>query len=193
MGQPKAWLRLDGRTLLQRIVDAAVAGGAHAVVVVAGAEDDLDGEPTLVTRIDIATRVTSSEDVRMSVALGTPEGSLIDSIRAGYELVGEGSDVLLWPVDAPFADATLIAALAEALGARRDAIALPCVGETRCHPVLLGEKVAAELMTPAADEGAHSVIRRDAARIIAVAASDPRLGAALNTPADAEALGISLT
>ena len=190
MGSAKAWLEIDGESLLQRIARTAVEAGAHAVVVVAGAEDEVEGEPTLVTRIDVATRVTLPGEARLSVAVAAPDGQLIDSIRAGYDLVGEGSDLLLWPVDAPFADAATVERLADALGSRRDAVAVPMVGDSRGHPVLFGEKVAAELATPEADPGAHAVVRKDPSRVITVPCDDRRLTAALNTPADAAALGL---
>ncbi len=188
MGSAKAWLLYQGKPLLARIVEAAIDGGAVAVVVVSGTEDQED--PQLTSRIEIAVRISTPEHVRLSVALGKPQGDLIDSIRAGYQLVGEELNVLLWPVDAPFASSTLVRSLAKALGSDRSKIAVPMVDTNRCHPILLGAAVAAELVTDVADGGANKVVHRDGSRILSVPADDPRLYHSLNTPADAAALGV---
>lgn len=189
MGFPKGWLQLGASSLLQHITDTAVAAEALGVVVVAGIEDPED-DPSLVARIDVAMEVRAPAGVRLSVALGAPDAHPIDSIRAGLELVPPGSDVLLWPVDQPFASAALVRDLVGALGTARDRIALPKVGEARVHPVLFGAQVAAELLGPDADEGAHGVVRKDPERLILVNAQDERLRHPLNTPHDAKAMGI---
>lgn len=191
MGQAKAWLQLSGETLLQRLVRLSAEAGAMAVVVVAAGHDEDD--PQLLSRMDVAMRVEAPGDTRLSVALGAPDAELIDSIRAGLELIPEGADVLLWPVDAPFADAALLSQLLAALGGDAERIAVPVVEGKRGHPVLLGSKVAAELTTEVANEGAHHVVRRDDARVVEVPATDPRLVRDLNTPADARDLGVTLS
>jgi molybdenum cofactor cytidylyltransferase len=191
MGRPKAWLTHRGTSLLQRIVNEAAAAEPLAIVVVAGSEDEED--EALVARIDVAMRITTPNDTRLSVAVGEADGDLIASIRAGYQLVQEGSDLLLWPVDVPFGSTALVQALVEALAGAPDRLALPVVSGQRGHPVLFGTKVAAELMTAAANGGAHDIVHRDPNRVLTVSWSDARVVAPLNTPDDARKLGIAVT
>jgi len=194
MGAAKAWLQLAGECLLQRIVTTACSAGASAVVVVAGAEESPGQGPEaadLVTRIDVATRLQIPAGKRLSVAVADPDGALIDSIRAGLGLVPEGADLLLWPVDAPFADTALVRAMADALGAHRERIVVPVVGERRGHPILLGAEAALELDGPHADAGANAVVRRLPERVTLLPAADRRVVAPLNTPEEATALGVA--
>jgi nicotine blue oxidoreductase len=184
MGQPKAWLRVDGEALLARIVRVARAAGVAPIVVVVGAEAD----PALVNRRDLETRLPGSA---LTPVVGRPEGTQIDSIRAGLAAIPKDAAVLLWPVDHPFAGRELVREMMAALD-RPDQIVLPVAGGRRGHPILLGPNATAELLSSLADDGADRVVRRSAERIIEVAAADPRGAAILNTPEDADALGLEL-
>lgn len=184
MGQPKAWLRFGGEALLSRVVRIARSVGISPLVVVVGAEAD----PALVSRRDVEARLP---DGTVTPVVGRPDGTQIDSIRAGLGAIPKDAAVLLWPVDHPFAERNLVMALIEALE-RPDQIILPVAAARRGHPILLGASAAAELFSPLANEGADRVVRRSAARIVEIATTDARLAAALNTPQDAALLGVEL-
>lgn len=188
MGSPKAWLRLAGQTLLERVVTTAQAGGAANVVIVVGSEDDPD--PNLVSRQQIRQRLAAHLGPQLEIVIGCPQAHPIDSIRKGLARVPDGHHVLLWPVDHPFADATLVRQLARA--ATLDSIVVPMAKGRRGHPILVGARVAPELAAPISDAGAHHVVRRDPSRIIAVSASDERVARDLDTSEDARVLGISI-
>jgi CTP:molybdopterin cytidylyltransferase MocA len=184
MGHPKAWLRLDGETLLARIVRTARGAGISPVVVVIGHETD----SMLVNRRDAQTRLPHGA---ATLVVGRPDASQIDSIRAGLTAMPNDAAVLLWPVDHPFAQTDLVSRLVAALE-RPDQVVLPLADGRRGHPILLGPTVVAELGSPAADQGADRIVRRAPERIVTVAAGDPHVAASLNTPDDAAALGIVL-
>lgn len=191
MLRPKAWLRLGGETLLARLVHQAQRGGCDRVVIVAGAEADR----TLVSRVEITERLSAADGALadgLDIVIGHPDGQTIDSIRAGLESIPEDHAVLLWPIDHPFADAALVAQLMAALDGAPDRIALPTADGKRGHPILLSPDVARELLTPAADQGARSVVRRDPARVLTVDAADRRVVASMNTPDEARTLGVEL-
>ncbi|MEE8409452.1 MAG: nucleotidyltransferase family protein [Myxococcota bacterium] len=189
MGQPKAWLRLNGETLLERLVRETRRGGCATVVVVAGADTDR----SLASRVEIGERLTGSAEALadgIAIVIGCPDKQPIDSIRAGLAHIPANHAVLLWPIDHPFADAELVARLVRALGEESNRIAVPTAGGKRGHPILMSPDVAHELLTPAADDGARDVVRRDPGRVVTVDAADPRVLWSLNTPDEARALGI---
>jgi molybdenum cofactor cytidylyltransferase len=91
-------------------------------------------------------------------------------------------------VDQPFADVTLVRRLVAA--ARPGGIVVPEVSGVRGHPVLFGREVWPELLQDGLPEGARTVVRRDASRLVHVSASDARVVMDVDTPEDASALGI---
>jgi molybdenum cofactor cytidylyltransferase len=212
MGSPKAWLRMGARTLLEHVVESALLAGAHEVVVVVGQREPRDprlvdarrvwqvlegrsigGIPGEARRPTVGPESGSRIGARVRVACGVPDGGPIDSIRRGLHHCERGRAVLLWPVDAPFADVSVVAKLVDALktcSARDTRIAVPVFGSRRGHPVLFGAKVACELAGPAADAGARGVVRRCSERVVAVPVSDPRVVDDVDTPRDARRLGL---
>jgi CTP:molybdopterin cytidylyltransferase MocA len=210
MGVAKAWLELDGEPLLHRITRVARTAGADPVVVVTGAEhqrssaagnagpnararghDDkgqssAQHENRLVSRQAVSERLAGE----VETVVGVPNGHPIDSLRAGLARVERGSAVLLWPVDHPFADADLVTALITALGEEVDRVVVPETERGWGHPVLFGPALVAELSSPLANGGAHTVVHRLPHRIARVPAPDPRIAAELNTPEQAASLGI---
>ena len=186
MGQPKAWLRLNGEPLLTRLVRLSVQAGAHRVVVVTGSNTDT----ALVTPALVHNQLPPSLSARVDTAPGHPERSPIDSIRAGLKRVPSSHRLLLWPIDCPFAEAELLTRLINAVGPLDDRIARPAVGTKHGHPIFLGVAAHNQLHSPLADQGAHGVVRRDPARLVDLPTEDHRLVSDLNTPAQAAALRI---
>ena len=193
MGRPKAWLSYQGKTFLQRIVETAQAANLKPIVVVAGS---VEHAPPLVSHEEIKQRISLPDLV---LAVGKPDAHPIDSLRAGLACLPADHAFFLWPVDYPFADEALLEKMRGSLGNRADAVIVPVSGLDSIsssesarwgHPVLLGTALVTELNSPAADEGAHHVVRRDRSRITVVQADDPRICANINTPAAARAAGI---
>lgn len=191
MGTPKAYLHLAGQTLAERLCATCAQGGAHTIVVVAGASDAAD--PTLASVALLAPLVQARLDpaaARLRFTVGCPEGTPLDSLRCGLRLVPQGQNVLLWPIDYPFADSALVRALVLALGERRDQVAIPLAAGRRGHPVLLGAEVALELWSDTLVAGARDVVLRSAERQLLVPVADARVAEDCDTPEQARALGI---
>ena len=93
MGEPKAFLRLDGRTFLERAVNALREGGCQDVVVVTGPEGD-----ALSMRISAAAAELGARTAANPLA-GSEQ---VDSLRAGLRALDDAVDAaIVVPVDVP--------------------------------------------------------------------------------------------
>ncbi len=192
MGVPKALMRLDGEPLVVRVSGEALAGGVARVVLVVGAEAPRPGQAgALATRVAVEPLLGEVLGAHCEITVGAPDASPLDSLRAGLSRVPAGHDVLVWPVDHPFADRAVVARLLAAT--RVGCIVVPGIEGRRGHPVLFSSDVRPELERGELPEGARSIVRRDAARVLVVEADDPRIVMDLDSPEDAVRLGVELS
>lgn len=84
--QPKAFVEVAGRTVLERALAGALAAGASAVAVVV--PEDLVGDARA-----IVERASRHGDARVAVVPGGAERA--DSVRAGLAALGSGCDIVL--------------------------------------------------------------------------------------------------
>lgn len=168
MGADKALLDLGGTTAITRVVATCRAAGADEVLVVrrAGAAALPPG---------LAARV-------VEVAAG---GEMADSLRAANAALPAACEqVLVFPIDHALVEAeTALALLATlARGARDAGIALPLFRGRPGHPIALQRGVFAEIAAPGAV--LRDLVRRDPARVRAVASANPWVHADLDHPED---------
>lgn len=140
-GGPKQLAPLDGRPLLQHVVDAApdpltVVLGAHAAAVRTAV--DLDG-----------TNVVICEDWEEGQAA---------SLRAGVAAVGAVDAAVVLLGDMPFVTPQVIAGALDHLTGRWDAVRTLYAGEPG-HPVVLGRRVLAAVPELRGDVGARDLLR----------------------------------
>jgi molybdenum cofactor cytidylyltransferase len=174
MGEPKAFLRLEGRSFLERTLAALHHGGCAELVVVTGPRED-----------DVARRIAES-----ALALGArvvvnpaPDSEQADSLRLGLRVLPDDAEAaVVAPVDVPEVEAALVLALVEAFRRTGAPIALPSNGGRHGHPVLFARGVWPELLEGPLPEGARTVIRAHAADLVEVPV--PRLAADVDTPED---------
>lgn len=179
LGGCKALLELGGVTALERCLAALRDGGAGRLRVVLGHQ---------------AAEVAAAVDLSACEVLlnPAPERGQTSSLRAG--LLGldplrlPGGGLLLHTVDAPLVRAAEVAALLAAWEDRAPqvAIVVPSVAGRRGHPVVFGAAAVAELQALPDDAPAHSVLRRDASRVLHLPCASPWLLRDLDTPADLE-------
>lgn len=178
-GHPKALLTWHGDTFLGGILRACYAAGIERRVVVLGHQ---------------AARILAAVDLTgvTVVASEALEAGPIGSIRAGIAAVERHpvEGVLVWPVDRPHVLMSSIEALVRRAtrDGDRPAIVVPRHAGRRGHPVIFGRAVFGELRDPAADQGAHAVVRRDPSRVVPVDVEDPAVVQHVNTPDEYEAL-----
>ncbi|HLI57206.1 MAG TPA: nucleotidyltransferase family protein [Actinomycetota bacterium] len=150
LGQPKQLLELEGRPLLQHIVDTAASAGSGLgeVVVVLG---HLAG--------DVASALTLPPSARTVVNPEYATGQA-SSMRTGLVAASPGSDgAVILLGDQPGMPAAHIAAVVAAFEGGAGPIVQASFRGTPSHPVLFARSVWAELMAVTGDKGAREVIK----------------------------------
>ncbi len=166
--------RIDGKPIVRRVVEAALAAKARPVVVVTGyARDSVEA-------------AVADLDVRLTFNPKFASG-LASSLKAG--LAATPSDVagaLVLLGDMPWIEPRLIDALIEAFLARKDALAaIPSRDGRRGNPVLLGRGLFEAAMRLTGDEGARRLIGAlSASELVEVEASDTGVTFDIDTPED---------
>jgi len=176
MGGPKQLLRLDGRTLLRRTVDAVLASEAWPAVVVLGAHRDA-------VRPEVARL-----PVLVADNLAWEEG-LASSIRAGIQILDTFSlslDAgLLVVVDQPAFSPAAIARLADAaLRSGKSIVAARYDGHLG-PPVLFARRHFHELAGLRGPGGARPLLEHYADQLATI--DLPELATDLDTPEDCQA------
>ncbi|MSR46445.1 MAG: nucleotidyltransferase family protein [Planctomycetes bacterium] len=175
MGSPKPLIMIDGEPALVRVLRIARTARLRAQVVLGFFADE----------------VRSAIDLR-GVAIVTnpaPELGQSSSIRCGAAALPPGAAMVLWPVDhARVTEATFVALLA-AFRARGQGIELvaPSYCGRRGHPLLAGSAAVDELRTLPPDAPAHTIVRRDPARVHHVSVADRMVVDDFDTPEDLRA------
>lgn len=174
MGSPKALLELDGRTFLERAIEALREGGCDPVIVVAGAAAQRGSEAISRSALDCGAMVAVNPH---------PASEQIDSIRIAVRAMpDEVSAVVVTPVDAPRTRSSLVARL---IGAARTGapIAVPSFAGRRGHPILFAQPALGELFDDLPD-GARSLIHRHENDLVEVPAETGDILLDIDTPED---------
>src|SRR5688500_16788962 len=138
MGEPKAFLRLDGRSFLERAVRALREGGCEDVVVVAGPREDDVSRQVAETALALGARVAVNPAAGSEQVAGLRVG--LRSMRA------EAEAAVVLPVDVPGVAAENVAALVDELRRTGGEIVVPTHGGRHGHPVLFARAAWGELL-----------------------------------------------
>jgi molybdenum cofactor cytidylyltransferase len=166
--------KLDGKAIVRRVVETAVAAKARPIVVVTG-----------YARNSVQAAV---EDLDVGVAFNPKFASgLASSLGVGLSAMPRdivGALVLLG--DMPWIESRLIDALIDAFLARKGALAaVPLREGRRGNPVLLGQGLFEAAMRLEGDEGARRLIGAlNANDLVEVEASDAGVTFDIDTPED---------
>ena len=166
--------RIDGKPIVRRVVEAALAAKARPVVVVTGyARDSVEA-------------AVADLDIRLAFNPKFPTG-LASSLKAG--LIATPSDVagaLVLLGDMPWIGPRLIDALIDAFLKRKDALAaIPSREGRRGNPVLLGRDLFEAAMRLTGDEGARRLIGAlGASELVEVETPDTGVTFDIDTPDD---------
>jgi molybdenum cofactor cytidylyltransferase len=168
MGGPKALLKLDGETLLQRAIRLATAAGCDPVIAVVG-----DWEPGLPVGPWIVIHNP-----------GAKEG-MASSIRTGIAALPPGADAaLILTVDQPAVDAALLRDLLELAASTHTHTAACAYGQTLGTPAVLPRRLFPELLALKGDRGAKAILLREQAATLPFPAGEFDL----DSPEDLERL-----
>ena len=174
MGEPKALLRVDGETFLERAIDILVEGGCNHVSAVLGPGEGAREAGEIARRKGAAP-----------VENPRPDAEQIDSLRVGLASLPESAEAaIVLPVDHPLAEARTVREIIRGFRASGQPIVRPVYNDRLGHPVLFGRGLWAELSAPDLDEGARDVIHAHAEEILDVAIGDRGVSVDIDTPED---------
>ncbi len=139
----------EGTPAVRRIADAAWAGGAMPIVVVA---HDPEGE--------LAAALATAEVTLLEPAplQGGTVGQLARGIRAAVELVGATSAALVWPAHLVWADAETVTTLIGAHGDDPSSLIRPAYDGEPGWPALLPLSALTRLMEIAPGRMPHEIL-----------------------------------
>lgn len=170
-GRPKALVQFDGKPLVERAVDALVAGGCTPVYVVLGAAVD---------------DVVQHADLADAVVVSNPrwESGMASSLQAGLGALSSDVDaVVVALVDQPLVGAPVIRRLRAAHDGGAQ-LAVAAYQGRRGNPVLLARPRWAAVAEAAHDDvGARAYLGR-AADVVLVDCTDIGDPSDIDTPAD---------
>ncbi len=153
LGRPKQLLDLDGRPLLQHVIDSAAASGAEQVLVVLGhAEPEIRAAIALPRGAVVAVNPDFATGQASSLRVGI--GALSPSVNRAVIVLG----------DQPLVTAQAIRAVAEAPGP----IARATYRGVPSHPAAFDRTVWPELLAVEGDQGAREVLTAHAREVVAV-------------------------
>jgi molybdenum cofactor cytidylyltransferase len=148
MGRPKQLLRIHDRTLIEHVVDLALASSLDEIVVVIGAHADAVRDVLADRDIRIILHESFAEG--QGTSLGAGIRALGDDIDAAVILLGDQPDIATRVID-------------RAVAARREtgaSIVMAEYGLDRGHPVLFGCEHFPALMALEGDRGGREIIAR---------------------------------
>jgi molybdenum cofactor cytidylyltransferase len=166
--------KLDGKPIVRRVVEAALAAKARPVVVVTGYARDSVEAAIAGLEIGVAFNPKFASGLASSLSLG------LSAMPRGIV----GALVLLG--DMPWIEPQLIDTLIDAFLARKDALAaVPLREGRRGNPVLLSQKLFERAMRLTGDEGARNLIGAlGAGELVEVDAPDIGVTFDIDTPDD---------
>ncbi|MEW6426017.1 MAG: molybdenum cofactor cytidylyltransferase [Bacillota bacterium] len=160
MGAQKLLLPLDGRTIMEKVVDAALASRVGEVIVVLG------------YRAEETAQVLAGKPVRLVVNQDYARGqstSLIAGVKAACP---EAAALMFILADQPFLTPDLINRLIEVYQTSACLITRPVFKDRPGHPVLLDASLIPELLTLKGDVGAREIIARHRDRVVLAPVTD---------------------
>ncbi|WP_237051393.1 nucleotidyltransferase family protein [Magnetospirillum sp. ME-1] len=171
MGRDKRLLRVEGRSMLERAVTAALDGGLAPVLVVTGPEPQPDLPPGVVRVVNV-----------------DPSRGMGSSLAEGIAALPRDADgVMVLLADMPRVTGAHVRALSAAF--RPEGICVPVFEGRRGNPVLLARRFFAAMGELTGDKGARGLIARHAQAVAEIAMEDDGVLIDVDTPDALRALG----
>ena len=174
MGPTKLVAKLDGKPIVRRVVEAALATKARPIVVVTGyARDSVEAA---LADLDVAAAFNPKFASGLASSLSVGLAAVPRDVAGALVLLG----------DMPLIEPRLADALIEAFLAREGALAaIPLTEGRRGNPVLLGRSLFEAALRLKGDEGARKLIGAlNEGELVEVEASDMGVTFDVDTPED---------
>lgn len=172
MGRTKQLLPFRGKTVLECVVDSALASSLHRVIVVLGCRADAI-EPLLKNR-DVT--VVLNPDYA---------GGQSSSLKAGLRALTEETDAVLFLLgDQPLITPETINLIVTAYATSPSPIVLPVFAGRRGNPALFSRETFPRIESLKEDRGARPLFAEYAGRILNVPVSDPSIHFDIDTEED---------
>ncbi len=172
MGTQKLLLPLGGRTIMEKVVDVALASKVNEVIVVLG------------YRAEEVANVLAGKPVRLVVNQDYARGqstSLIAGVKAACP---EAAALMFILADQPFLTTALINRLIEVYQTSACLVTRPVFKGRPGHPVLLDASLIPELLTLEGDTGAREIVARYRDQVVLVPVTDGTMLVDIDTPED---------
>ena len=173
MGRPKQLLPFRGRTILECVVDNALASSLQQVIVVLGYHADVV-EPLMRGR-DVTVVVNPSFENGQS-----------SSLKTGLKAVTDEADAVLFLLgDQPLVSPETINRILSAYETSpASPIVLPVFEDTRGNPVLFSRETFSRMESLSGDSGARSLLQEYIGKILLVQIDSPCIHIDLDTEED---------
>ncbi len=173
MGSPKALLRYQGKTFIERICHAYLAADVDELIVVLGARAD-----------ELRRAIPAHPTLRTVLNPRYFQGQLSSLMTGIGALAPDSEAAIVNLVDHPLISAQTISALITSFRESPLPILIASYNGKRGHPVLFSRQVYGEILAAPLDQGAKVVVRKDPARVRELPLDDPGILADIDTPED---------
>jgi molybdenum cofactor cytidylyltransferase len=182
MGRPKQLLGVEGRTMLDAVLEPLRAADIHAL--------------TLVTHEAVAARLCLRSDSQTHIAINDDaQSEMIDSIRIGMCATRErhnvqaGDGYLVCPGDHPGITTSDFNRCIAAFRAAPDRIIVATRANRRGHPIIFPASLAPIVESSACDQGLNALGRQLPEHIACVECDSDGICRDVDTPTDYRSLG----
>ena len=163
MGRTKQLLPFRGQTILECVVESALASSLERVVVVLGHQ------------VDILEPLLKGKNVTV-VCNPLYDSGQSSSLKAGLQSVAENSEAVLFLLgDQPLVTPNIIDLILSAYAASPSPVVLPEFAGKRGNPVLFSRETFPRIHTLNGDCGARPLFNEYAGRILRVPVADPAI------------------
>jgi molybdenum cofactor cytidylyltransferase len=154
LGEPKQLLEFEGKTLLRRAAETALAANAQKVVVVLGANSKIFRNEI----VDLPLQITINQNWAKGMS-----GSIRIGLQRLLEIEPDLSAIVLLLCDQPFVTTKTIRRLIEKYQETKKLVVASEYDETFGVPALFAREMFNELLALKGDAGARFLIKKQAA------------------------------
>ncbi|MFC1943246.1 molybdenum cofactor cytidylyltransferase [Chloroflexota bacterium] len=170
MGVPKLGLKLGGKSLIEHVIDNALASKVSEVILVLGPET-----AHLQPSLKGLSRVKVVENQQ-------PEQGQSTSLRLGLQCISRWAQAtLILMGDQPLVTPDIIDALINKYSQSRGPIVAPLYGGQRGSPVLFDRSLLGELMAVEGDKGGREIVEKYKDSVVPVSFAEPLVGGDVDT------------